>query len=123
MVGIPLFQNRVAPRLDCACEMLVLKVNRKEVKDTRYITLNWHNALLTLNQIKEMGIEVIICGAVPCFIARFLIGNGIKLIPWVSGEWQEALEAFLEGRLEEKFYFFSGPLCKTRKRGWRKNKR
>ncbi len=119
LVGIPIFQDRIAPRLDCASQMLLLQIENGQVQTKRYVNLVWQNPLLTVNQIREMGVELIICGAVPCFLARMFMYHGIRLIPWVRGEWQEVLGAFLEGKLASTHPW----VCPGRHRhGWKKGK-
>ncbi|HDD44933.1 MAG TPA: hypothetical protein ENG63_08765 [Candidatus Desulfofervidus auxilii] len=99
IVGIPVFGNRVAPRFDCALKMLILEVENGKLLRQKEITLSWQNPLSIINQIRSMAVDVLICGAIPCFWMRVLTWHGIKIISWVSGEWQEVLNLFLKGKL------------------------
>jgi len=101
LVAIPVFQNRVAPRLDCATQMLVLEVKGGDFLVKKQISLCWQNPLAAVNQIKEMAVDVLICGAVPCFISRLLGWSGIRLISWVNGDWEEVLKLFIKGKLNK----------------------
>lgn len=117
-VGIPVFQNRVAPRLDCAAQMLILEIEGEDIFAKKEISLCWHNPLVAVNQIKEMAVDVLICGAVPCFMARLLAWSGVRLVSWVSGDWEEVLKLFIKGELNEHHLWpCPGKQRKRRRRG------
>ncbi|HDD35208.1 MAG TPA: hypothetical protein ENF30_00230 [Candidatus Desulfofervidus auxilii] len=116
IVGIPVFGSRVAPRFDCASKMLILEIEKGKLSNQKEINLSWQNPLSVINQMRSMAINVLICGAIPCFWMRILSGCGIKVISWVSGEWQEAFDLFLKGKLINGWPWH----CRHRRRkGWR----
>lgn len=99
-VAIPLFGSRVSPRFDCAPDILFATVDGGKVASReKFSILRWHPFQL-INQLLQMGAEVVICGAIDAFAARFLAQRGLRVIPWVTGQAEEALKLFIEGRLE-----------------------
>jgi len=57
-----------------------------------------HGALAV--QLKELGINTVICGGLGMGMLNALKGNGITVCANVSGDADEAVEAFLAGTLE-----------------------
>ena len=52
-----------------------------------------------INQLSDLGIEVVICGGIDCFCCRQLDNLGISVVSDVAGETDEALDLFLKGIL------------------------
>jgi predicted Fe-Mo cluster-binding NifX family protein len=44
-------------------------------------------------------VDILICGAISRPFITMLSGLGIDIIPWISGNWKDVLEAYLDGNL------------------------
>lgn len=100
-IAIPLFETRISPRFDCASKALLVTVDieGKKIIETREIILQNNGISETIDQLKSSGVEVVICGGISNDMLDMLKGNNIEAIPWVTGDAQEALQLFLQGRL------------------------
>ena len=100
-IAIPLFETRISPRFDCAPKALLVTVDieGKKIIETREIILKNNGISETINDLKSSGVSTVICGGVSQQVHNMLIANGIKVIPWVTGDAQEALQLFFQGRL------------------------
>jgi predicted Fe-Mo cluster-binding NifX family protein len=61
--------------------------------------------------LTELGVEAVICGGIDRFCERRLSFLGLQVYAWVTGEVEEALRLFLEGRLESGQIMDSGGGC------------
>lgn len=100
-VAISLFGSRVSPRFDCAPDILIVTVEGGKVVDkNKFTPLRLAPPVQLINQLIQREVQVVICGAIDCFSSRFLTQRGVRVIPWVTGEADEALKLFIEGKLE-----------------------
>jgi predicted Fe-Mo cluster-binding NifX family protein len=98
-VGIVQMDNRVAYRLDCADSIVVAKQDRKGNVRLEQSTLSQKDAIRRVQQIAELGIETLICGAVSGFVFRMFQHHGIHVIGGVIGNAEDVLNYYLEGNL------------------------
>ena len=100
-IAIPVFGSRISPRMDCAKRVLLIKVEetgRKvlffEEKEFQTVEAGENIEFYLSNEI-----EVVICGAISIEMQAFLVKHEIRVISWVTGEAQKALDLFIEGTL------------------------
>jgi predicted Fe-Mo cluster-binding NifX family protein len=68
-------------------------------------------------QLAQLGVNVLICGAISRPLAALLAASGITLIPWTAGPVDEVLTAYLAGRLPDPRWLMPGCGGKRRHRG------
>ena len=59
-------------------------------------------------RMSALGIQVLICGAISMEYAGLIEMYGIRIIPFVTGEIQRVLEAYLQGNLSGAPYQMPG---------------
>ena len=123
-IAIPVWQERVSPVLDSAGSLLIVEhdgggaeVGRREKA--------WPAGPLPRRaaRLEELRVQVLICGAVSRALMGMLAGSGIEVIPWVSGEVDEVLEAYRDGRLSGARFAMPGCGRRRRRRGGRPGRR
>ena len=113
-IAIPVWGNRVSPVFDAATAVRVIAVrNGREVgrRDASRA-----NPLIGARaaHLLGIGVDVLICGAISNPQALLVRAAGIRVVPWVSGDADTVLAAYLAGeRIEERFAL---PGCRTRRR-------
>ena len=108
-VAIPLFGSRVSPRFDCAPDILMVTVEGDKVIAKEKLTpLRLSHPIQLINHLIQRGVQVVICGAVDCFSESLLAQRGVKVIPWIAGEAEEALMLFMQSKLEPGIILHSG---------------
>jgi len=70
-----------------------------------------------VNRLTDLGVNVLICGAVSRPLADMIVARGIKLVPFVAGETDRVVEAYLAGNLPNTA--FAMPGCCGRQQGFR----
>lgn len=100
-IAIPLFENRISPRLDCARKVLLVDVAEKDRRvvfsEERVLPSDGMGENSDFYGVND--IAVVICGGISVELEDFLLKNGIRVISWVTGEAQKALDFFLQGKL------------------------
>jgi predicted Fe-Mo cluster-binding NifX family protein len=100
-IAIPLFGNRISPRLDCAKKVLLVNILEREKK----IVSSEEKEFQTVGTSENMDfylsneIDTVICGGISIEMQDFLLKHDIRVISWVTGEAQKALDLFIEGKL------------------------
>ena len=100
-IAIPVFGTRISPRLDCAKKILLIKIEEKDrkvlsVEEKKFQTVE---AGENIEFYLSNEIEVVICGAISIELQAFFVKHEIRVISWVTGEAQKALDLFIEGKL------------------------
>ncbi|SHF17716.1 Predicted Fe-Mo cluster-binding protein, NifX family [Desulfofundulus australicus DSM 11792] len=107
IIALTRWGNRISPLFDVAQEALVVEIDRGRPVTWRRVKLDsaWPSRL---EQLVRQGVEVLICGGISNFLYYQLVSRGIRVIPWVTGEVEEVLWAFLQGRLDQENYSMPG---------------
>ena len=98
-VGIVRMENRVAYRLDCADTIVVARKDRKGNVQLQEAVLSERDAIRRVQQIADLGIETLICGAVSGFVFQMFQHHGIQVIGGVIGDAQDVLHHYVNGNL------------------------
>jgi predicted Fe-Mo cluster-binding NifX family protein len=114
-IALPIWNNRISPLFDTACRVLIWSVEGGSGGEWEEHDLRGLIPPMKVRRIKELGADILICGAVSNTIAYLVESAGIKLVPWVSGPVQEVIEAFKAGQIDEPRYFMPG--CGRVRRG------
>ena len=107
-LAIPVWENKVSPVLDTASRLLVVEV--KEAGDvSRFeIFLDERDLSRRCLRIQGLGIDTLLCGAVTRHFAEMLKASGIDVIPGISGQPDEVLDACFQGKLAHAKYLMPG---------------
>ncbi len=100
-IAIPLFDERISPRFDCAPSVLLITAedHGKRIMETHTVVLQDSTYIERINRLKKLGADVVICGGISTDMQDLLQAKEITVIPWVTGNARDALQLFLEGGL------------------------
>ena len=91
-VGIPKWGDKISPVLDTTSRILVLEVENYSEASRFEIYLDEQDLLRKCYRIRDLGIEIMICGAVSHPFLNLLTASGINMIPGISGQTEDVLE-------------------------------
>jgi predicted Fe-Mo cluster-binding NifX family protein len=119
-VALPIWNSRISPVFDTAERMLIVDIQGDSVTGSEEYQI--HNVFppLRSRELRDVGVDVLICGAISNPLAGMIDDAGIRLLPWVSGEVDEVLDAFRRGQLTDSRYFMPG--CRGRRRRARRRR-
>jgi predicted Fe-Mo cluster-binding NifX family protein len=114
-VAIPVWQGRVSPVFDSSRRLLLLELAEGRVRDRRECEIGGELPQDRSRRLLQLGAEVLICGAVSRPLAERVTQAGIRLIPFIAGEVEEILQAYVEDRLPSVEFLMPG-CCGERRR-------
>ena len=109
-VAIAVWKGRLAPVFDVARQLLLLEVRNNGIFSREYVELRGNPA----GRLRELGVEVLICGAISQPVAWLAASGGIKIISFIAGGVEEVIAAYLAGTLPSAA--FAMPGCCMRRR-------
>ncbi len=107
-VAIPIWEDRVSSVLDFSQRLLVVEENEAGEVSRSEITLRDQSPFVRLAKLRELGVNVLICGAVSQPLASASAAQGIRLLPYVTGEVEDVLRAYRDGRLNLREFRLPG---------------
>jgi predicted Fe-Mo cluster-binding NifX family protein len=114
-IALTVWQNRVSPVFDTARRVVLAELADGQLAPGTEESLPEGPAALRVTKLKELGVGVLVCGAISQPLACLIEGANIKLIPFVSGPVDDILQAFSQGTLETAAFGMPG-CCGRRRR-------
>lgn len=107
-LAAPVWEGRISPVFDVAGHLLLVDVDDGIETSRREKTVDsptphgWPSAL------SELGVRLLICGAISDELAAALARHGVRIIPWIRGEVDQVLQAYLAGELPDPRFVMPG---------------
>jgi predicted Fe-Mo cluster-binding NifX family protein len=98
-VAIAVWEDRVSSVLDFSQQLSVVELRDGSETSRVQVALSEQNALARLARVRDLGIDVLICGAVSQPLACAFMASGIQLLPYVTGKVNDVLKAYQAGEL------------------------
>ncbi len=106
--AIPIFDDRVSPLFDAARLLVLVDIeNGREIRRGQR-ALDESEMGPRARRVAELGVDVLICGAVSRQLEDMLRASGVQVIPQICGPVEEVLTAFVSGDLTEKAFLMPG---------------
>ncbi|MFH1741887.1 MAG: hypothetical protein ABIH23_23030 [bacterium] len=117
-IAIPEFQGRVSPVFDSSQRLLVFKLH--DDREPECQEENWSSLapVARVARLREIGVDVLLCGGISGWLSEQVAAQNIQLFPWIAGDIQQVLAAYLGGRLPDPQFAMPG-CCGRRWRGGR----
>jgi predicted Fe-Mo cluster-binding NifX family protein len=109
-VVLTVWENRISPVADSASQLLVVDVENRTIRDRRTECLDAKSLFHRARRLSDLEVNIFICGAISDFFASLVEGYGIRLIPFICGEADEVLDAYLEDSLPSPRFMMTGYL-------------
>lgn len=107
-IAIPVCNDRISTVFEAAEELLVVD-NEPGTNTIRFRAACLQNSMISRTaQLKILGIDVLICGALTKPVKHRIEAIGIRVISFVRGNVDEVLEAFSKGELADRRYILPG---------------
>ena len=107
-LAIPIWNDRVSSAFDFAHRLLLVNVENGRETGRSEIPLPPESDPEKANRLKTLGVEELICGAISRSLALQVRATGIKVLPYVVGQADEVLKAYLTGRLIQPQFALPG---------------
>ncbi|MGM0681980.1 MAG: NifB/NifX family molybdenum-iron cluster-binding protein [Thermodesulfobacteriota bacterium] len=113
-IGVTVWGDIISPVFDAAGSLLVAELNAGRIVQKERISLFPGSPAHQIEKLRQAGIDVLICGAVSEVPANMIEGAGIRLISFITGRWDEVLQAYSRHRLLTADFMMPG--CGHRRR-------
>jgi len=97
--AVPVFNGRVSPVLDTCTQLYLLESSGKQCTASRRVPMKGMSIFERAGEIKKIGIQVIICGAVSEAFYHLLSEADIDLVCGITGDIDEVVAAHRNGTL------------------------
>jgi len=114
-VAVPVWNGRVSPVFDTAGRIIIANIDGETVGASEEQVIGEMSPQGRVRTLSDLGVQVLICGGISRPLAALAAAAGIRLSPWVAGETDEVLRAYVEGRLSARQFMMPGR-CGRRKR-------
>jgi len=92
--AIPVFMGRVSPVLDTCTQLGLLEPGRKRKITCQTIPVKGKSIFERADEIKKLGVLVVICGAVSDALYNLLKESNIDLVCGITGDIEEVIDAY-----------------------------
>lgn len=120
-IAIPIADDRVSPVFDVARRLLLVDAEQGGGAGRTEQALEEESPELRARRVAELGVSVLICGAISRPLESMLVAAGVEVIPQTSGQVDEVLGTFLSGQLVGDAFVMPG--CCGRRRRFRRGHR
>lgn len=107
-LAVPVWEGRISPVFDVARHLLLVEVEDGLVKSRQERDVREHLPDSWVPMLAEMGVDSLICGAITNALSAALVRHGIQLTPWIKGEVDHVLSAYLSGELSDPRFVMPG---------------
>jgi len=98
-IAIPVYGNYVSNVFDFAHRLLLVDIENGREINRFEVELENQSPPLRAGQLKNLGVNVLICGAISRLLANITIASGIEVLPYVTGHIDNILQAYMKGQL------------------------
>ena len=109
-VAVPLWNGCVSNVFDFAHRLLLVDIEHGKEVNRSEIALEGKWLPQRAIQLKNLGIDVLVCGAISQELANMIVSAGIEILPFVTGNIENVLAAYMAGQLTRSE--FSMPGCR-----------
>jgi predicted Fe-Mo cluster-binding NifX family protein len=98
-VAIPVYGDYVSNVFDFAHRLLLVDIENGKETQRCELELEGLSLPQRAGQLKTHGVDVLVCGAVSRLLANMVTQSGIEVLPFVTGNIENVLGAYMAGQL------------------------
>ena len=102
------WDNRIAPVFDTAPQLRVVEVESGEIIQETRERLPEGASIQTALRLAELRVGVLVCGAISRQLHALIEAYGIEVIPFVAGELEEVIQAWIGNGLDQPIFAMPG---------------
>lgn len=119
--ALTVWDGRISPVFDVSRQAVLLTIEDGVVVERHCRDLETPTPSQKIHVLEELGVELLVCGAISEPLHRELVDRGIRVIGFVAGELDDVLASLLAGRLP--CAEFAMPGCRGASRRMRRRAR
>jgi len=107
-IAIPVWNGFVSNVFDFAHKLIVVDIEDGKETGRSEVELKDKSLPTRTNKLKDLRVDVLICGAISQALAQMVTASGIQLLPYVTGRADEVLQAYITGVLVQRRFAMPG---------------
>lgn len=107
-LAVATWEGRISPVFDSARRLSCYEVTDGTARPVGEAALPSDQPLARVEKLRELGVAVLLCGAVSRPLAAMITAAGIRLTPFLTGEVDQVVVAFACGRIADACYQMPG---------------
>ncbi|MBN1365001.1 MAG: NifB/NifX family molybdenum-iron cluster-binding protein [Syntrophaceae bacterium] len=119
-LALSVFKDSISTVFDAADQILIVDTDGTNNFTKKPVKFVWTDPVECTAQLKCMGVETLICGAISFPMQALIMSQGIKVHSFVRGEVDTVINAYQNNRLAQAI--FSLPGCRRRNMRMRSGK-
>jgi predicted Fe-Mo cluster-binding NifX family protein len=113
-IAVTIWNDRIAPVFDVARDIRIVEVVEGRTIDQEEDILTGELPVQKALRLVELGVDTLICGAISRPVGAMIAGYGIQVVPFLAGNPEAVIMAWLKGGLTEEVFMMPG--CRRRRR-------
>ena len=113
-VGLMMSRGNIAVTFEFARRLLVVDIDGGFEKSRIQRLLGGVSPAARIELLSELGVELVVCGAISRPVSSLVTARGMQLVPLVFGNGERVLAGLFEDRLEDPCFLF--PDCSAEDR-------
>jgi len=107
-IAIPIWQGRISPVMDVAARMLLAEYDGTGEVSRAEESLGDEVIPRRARHLADLGVNVLICGGISRPLLTLISAQGITVIPGITGQAEQILEAYRNNRLHRPEFLMPG---------------
>ncbi len=120
VIGITNWQGSISPVFDVSANLCIVEIHDGAAANRRNIFLKSQEPFGKAREIKEQGVELLMCGAISRRFEYALVSNGIRVISFICGNIEHIIKDFVKGNALDNNFLMPGSYGKGRRYRYRK---
>ncbi len=101
-IALAVWNGRISPVFDVSRHLMIFEIESGTVVQTFEEIFSSDNPFQKVRRLAQLNVEVLICGAVSQGVDAMLETNGIERIPFIAGNMDDVVGAYLAGTLPNR---------------------
>lgn len=121
-LALPVAGTRISPLFDVARSLILADIEDGRVTNRAQHEVGDESPQARVRLLAVLGTGILVCGGISRPLAMMVEAQGIRVTPWVMGEVDAVLAAYIDGRLATPGFTMPGCRrggCRRRGRGGR----
>ena len=107
-IAIPIWNDYVSSVFDFAHKLLLIDIENGCETSRTEVSIDIGRPPDRVVDLEQLGVEILICGAISRSLANMVIASGIKIMPYVTGKVDDVLQAYFAGQLGQPRFTMPG---------------
>ena len=122
-LAIPIYNSNISNVFDFAHRLLLVDIENGKEANRSEVALESRLLPQRAGQLKNLGVDVLVCGAISRVLANMVTAFGIQVLPYVTGSIDDVLQAYLTGQLAKPEFSMPGGCWSGARKGFGRRRR